>query len=129
MRVTATKIKAVVMRLLPLQKYTCPLCHGSLRATSKRQPVLDHCHTTGRIRDVLCRNCNGMEGKVFNLARRSKGKLTEKVWLANVVRYWHRHEQNQHGLVHHTYKTPEDKRLAANAKARKRRAQQKAMKT
>lgn len=94
-----------------------------MKANSKKNPVLDHDHQTGFLRDVLCRNCNGMEGKVFNLARRAKGTLTELEWLENFLAYHRRHAEPQHGgILHHTHKTAEEKRLARNAKARTRRA-------
>lgn len=89
----------------------------------QKKPALDHDHQTGYIRDVLCLNCNQFEGKTFNGARRSKNKLTEIQWLRNLLEYWERHETPQHGGVFHpTHKTEEEKRLAKNAKARKKRA-------
>lgn len=126
-RIKASQAEAVRTTLLKRQDYACPLCGSSLRANSKKQPVLDHDHQTGYLRDVLCRNCNGIEGKVFNLARRAKAGLTEREWLQNLLAYYDRHETPQHGGVfHHTHKTPEEKRLAKNAKARARRAAAKA---
>jgi hypothetical protein len=100
-----------------------------MRANSKKTPALDHDHATGFIRDVLCLNCNGIEGKVFNLARRAKATLTVEEWLGNLLAYYQRHATPQHGgVLHHTHKTAEEKRLAINAKARKRRAKAKAEK-
>jgi hypothetical protein len=126
-RIKASQAEAVRTKLLQRQGYRCPLCAGSMRANSKKQPVLDHDHQTGYLRDVLCRNCNGIEGKVFNLARRAKADLSPEEWLQNLSAYWKRHEQPQHGgIFHHTHKTPEEKRLAKNAKARKARAAAKA---
>ena len=99
------------------------LCQEPVSAAAKKKPCLDHDHTTGYIRDVLCLNCNGVEGKIFNLARRAKAKKTPIEWLHRLVKYYARHETPQHGgLFHPTHKTPEEKRLARNAKARKRRA-------
>jgi len=121
-RIKRTDVPTVTAALLKRQNYTCPLCKGSLRANAKKDPVLDHEHKDGHVRDVLCRNCNGIEGKVYNLARRAKNDLTEKEWLANLVRYWHLHEAPQHGIQHHTHRTAEEKRLARNKKARIRRA-------
>lgn len=126
-RIKASQAEAVRTTLLKRQGYSCPLCGGSLRANSKKQPVLDHDHNTGYLRDVLCRNCNGIEGKVFNLARRAKADLSVEQWLQNLLSYWERHKSPQHGGVfHHTHKTAEEKRLAKNAKARARRAAAKA---
>ena len=90
----------------------------------QKKPALDHDHITGYIRDVLCLNCNGMEGKVFNLARRGAGKSKSPMeWLKALLEYHVRHETPQHGgILHNTHKTAEEKRLATNAKARRKRA-------
>lgn len=121
MRLKTSQIAPVRAKLLSAQKYKCPLCQGSMKAGKK--PALDHDHATGYIRDVLCLNCNGMEGKIFNLARRGNGAGGEHSFLCALIRYWERHAQPQHGgLFHPTHKTAEEKRLATNAKARKKRA-------
>lgn len=120
-RLTHSKVAPARDALLKKQGRRCPLCDGVMGGKGK-QPVLDHDHNTGFIRDVICRNCNGMEGKVFNLARRAKNKFTEKEWLERLLAYYERHETPQHGgYLHPTYKTPAEKRLAANAKARAKR--------
>jgi len=120
-RLKASEIAGVRDRLLKAQNYKCPLCEGSMRAGHKK-PALDHDHKTGYIRDVLCNNCNGMEGKVFNLARRC-GSGQESRWIANWLEYQKRHSESQHGgLLHNTHRTEDEKRLARNAKARKKRA-------
>lgn len=49
--------------------------------------VADHDHKTGLIRGVLCRNCNGMLGKVENAANRAKRKGSSLKWLENLVAY------------------------------------------
>jgi hypothetical protein len=121
-RITTAQIAPVRAKLLQNQKYKCPLCEGSMKGGGKK-PALDHSHTTGYLRDVLCLNCNQFEGKTFNGANRSKGKLTPREWLRNLLAYWDKHDTPQHGgLFHPTYKTAEEKRLATNAKARKKRA-------
>ena len=127
-RLTASKIAQTREALLKKQERRCPLCNGVMGGKGK-QPVLDHDHGNGYIRDVICRNCNGMEGKVFNLARRAKNKLTEKQWLERLLAYYVRHETPQHGgYLHPTHKTEAEKRLARNKKARERRAKLKASK-
>jgi len=120
-RLTTAQIAPVRAKLLSDQKYICPLCKSSMKGGLKK-PALDHDHNTGYIRDVLCLNCNGMEGKIFNLARRC-GKSQEIQFIKNLLEYWERHEWHQHGgILHPTHKTPEEKRLATNTKARKKRA-------
>jgi len=127
-RLTASKIAPAREALLKKQGRRCPLCDGVMGGKGK-QPVLDHDHGNGHIRDVICRNCNGIEGKVFNLARRAKNKLTEKQWLERLLAYYVRHETPQHGgYLHPTHKTEAEKRLARNKKSRERRAKLKASK-
>jgi len=117
-----SEIPIATQALLKKQGYQCPLCGGSLKAGAKKDPVLDHDHTTGAIRDVLCRNCNGIEGKIYNLVRRAQNGLAYVAWIARLSEYWERHKVNQHNLIHPTHLTEEEKRLQRNAKARARRA-------
>lgn len=123
LRLKTAQVVPVREALLKQQGHRCPLCTGSMKSNAKKNPALDHNHDTGFIRDVLCINCNGIEGKVFNLIRRAKGELTFIQWLQNFIAYHERHATPQHGgILHPTHKTPEEKRLQANAKARAKRA-------
>jgi hypothetical protein len=52
------------------QKYKCALCEiheeDAPRGRAKTSATalhIDHCHTTGKIRSLLCYNCNNMLGK------------------------------------------------------------------
>ena len=124
-RLKASQVPLVRNKLLEKQKHKCPLCGGVMKGAKGKKPALDHDHVTGYIRDVLCLNCNGMEGKVFNRARRAH-KDNEIQWLENLVAYLKRHSTPQHGgYFHHTHKTAEEKRLARNKKARLARARAK----
>ena len=126
-RLKRKDIPLATAKLLSIQGRKCPLCLQPLGARTKKRPALDHDHITGYLRDVLCINCNGMEGKIHNLVRRAKGKDTKIAWLSRLLIYWERHETPQHGGVFHPdHKTEEEKRLARNAKAvRKRKAAKK----
>lgn len=113
------EIAGVRDEILQAQGHRCAICTIEL---ANDAAVLDHCHITGAIRGVLCRNCNGIEGKVHNLARRAKRKWTPAWWLRQMLTYWAKHATDQTGLMHPTHKTAEDKRLRANKLARERRA-------
>ena len=86
------------------------------------ETCLDHNHNTGVVRGVLCRNCNGIEGKIANLVNRAKRHSTGLEWLGRYILYHLKHSTDQTGLLHPLHKTDDEKRLARNAKARKVRA-------
>lgn len=121
--------------LLKKQGYKCLLCGCDFREqtvknrkrVSKYTPALDHCHTHGHVRGVLCVNCNGREGEIWNRAQRCKRNRTAKEWLQDLVHYWTDHETPQTAFIHPDHKSEDDKRLARNAKERKKRAQAKAL--
>ncbi len=129
-RITKAEVPAVRQRLLIQQKNQCALCgvnmqkKGLVKGVIKSlyRACLDHCHVGGQIRGILCNNCNGIEGKIFNLARRARRNGTEIQFLAKLTRYWHHHKTNQTGLVHPDHLTSEETRLARNKKARLNRA-------
>lgn len=61
-------------KLFDSQKGLCKICGqvGFAIATNQRQMVvIDHCHTTGKVRGLLCHNCNRALGlfqdKISNL--------------------------------------------------------------
>jgi len=109
--------------LVYAQKFKCALCREPFEG---KTACLDHDHRTGVIREVLCLNCNGIEGKIFNLCRRAKRKGTERQFLSAVGDYWDMHANPEGTLyLHPTHRTADEKRLARNAKARKRRAAKK----
>ncbi len=129
-RITKAEVPAVRNRLLIQQKNQCALCGVNLHKKGLVKGIvkalfracLDHCHVGGQIRGVLCNNCNGIEGKIFNLARRARRDGTEIKFLANLTRYWHLHRTNQTGLTHPNHLTSEETRLDRNKKARLARA-------
>lgn len=65
----------------------CPLCEREMYTILSKNHVVDHDHKTGEIRDVLCRNCNGLLGKVENLATRAGNYVDNTDWIRNIVRY------------------------------------------
>lgn len=101
------------------QSGVCPLCGEAMPFAST---CLDHDHTTGRVRGVLCRNCNGMEGKLKSIVNRARRGKPPAHYLGRVIQYWIKHEEDQWGLLHPLHKTDDEKRLRTNKLARKRRA-------
>lgn len=100
----------------------CAICQTPLTLAGS---CLDHDHYTGQIRGVLCRNCNGIEGKIKNLVVRGKRNMLMKDYLGRIILYWIHHEQDRTGLMHPTHLTEDEKRVKRNEKARKTRAKKK----
>lgn len=129
-RLSKSEVPAVRSRLQAQQQNKCALCRVDLnekevkagKLKNKYRACLDHDHQSGYVRAVLCNNCNGIEGKIFNLANRAKRRRTPLLFLADLVRYWHKHRTDQTGLIHPDHKTSEEKRLERNKKQRVRRA-------
>lgn len=122
-KLSATKAREELLPiLLAKQGGKCPICQIDLRRIEERNVCIDHCHITGVIRGALCRNCNGLEGRISAIAKRGKKDLTVLKWLRNVVEYLTLHQTPQTQFIHHSFKTPEQKLEARNAKARQRYA-------
>jgi hypothetical protein len=101
----------------------CPICNVSLQGVVN---CLDHNHKTGHIRSVLCLNCNGIEGKIFNLARRGKRSLDEPMFLKKILSYWDAWSNPApSNPIHPKHKTKDEKRIARNKKARNKRKSKK----
>lgn len=118
-KLTYAGVATVRATLLLRQGGKCALC-----GCAPKTPCLDHCHTNGWVRGVLCSGCNAMLGKLENNRGRyglsDFGKFTQ--FLGRVAGYLHQHSTGPTNLLHPTYKTADEKRLARNAKARKTRA-------
>lgn len=114
--------------LAEVQRFFCPLCLKRWSVAERRRAVdmcLDHDHKTGHIRGVLCRNCNGMEGKLNTIAKRAKRSGSELEWLRRVVEYWETAKARPLPYLHPTHKTEDEKRLLRNKRARIKRARAK----
>jgi hypothetical protein len=48
--------------MLELQQGKCAICEKS----SDKHLFVDHCHTTGKIRGLLCQHCNTLLGMAFD---------------------------------------------------------------
>lgn len=92
--------------------------------------VVDHCHVTGVVRGVLSRGANTMLGKIENHRRLAGFKDDRKLALVlhNIVGYIVRGQRiaiDPDAAIYPTHKTPEEKRILRNARARKARAPKK----
>lgn len=123
MRIKVKDIPALRDRIVAEQNGLCWICEVEL---SQVKACLDHDHDTGRIRGVLCQNCNGIEGKVRNLANRGKRGRTRYEFISKILSYWNHNSAVQRQELHPTHKTEDEKRLRRNKKARERRAKNKA---
>lgn len=103
--------------LLAKQKGLCAICGINIVKEGK-QAVLDHDHESGVCRGVLCNNCNGLEGKVKNLATRAKREGTFLEWLLKLIAYLQHHAVPRTNMIHPTHKSAEEKRVLRNKKAR-----------
>jgi len=86
-----------------------------------RRPAADHDHATGQLRDTVCSGCNATLGKIENSYRRY-GVQNLAAFLMGAGPYLQKHATPQHGLLYPTHRTPDEKRVTRNAKARKTRA-------
>lgn len=118
-KLTYSQVATVRATLLGRQGGKCVLC-----GRVPKVPCLDHCHTNGWIRGVLCSGCNAMLGKLEN--NRGRYGLADDAaftaFLGHIAQYLHTHKTGPVGYLHPTHKTADEKRLARNAKARKARA-------
>lgn len=86
-------IKLVKEILLKKQGYIypmCPICNRNLNTLKPRDLCLDHNHINGRVRAVLCRSCNAIEGKTYkNFVRYGlrKAGIDYNEFLWNIRRY------------------------------------------
>lgn len=121
MRLTASQVKQHREVTLRAQQGRCILCCEQVTDDA----VLDHDHKTGHIRGVLHRGCNSMLGviennrpryllggsRLFNMLSRVEAYVTK-----SYIGY----------PIHPTHRTPEEKRVRTNLRAKKARAIKKA---
>lgn len=120
MKLTNSQLKPVRDKIRADQKGLCALCN---QPVSTSDAVLDHCHSHGFIRGTLHRSCNSLLGVLEN--NRKRFGLGDDVAFAGFMQGAHayivKHATPQTRMIHPTFKTEEEKRLARNAKARKAR--------
>jgi hypothetical protein len=105
-RLTATSLSAHRTSKAKQQGLKCPICGASLGGGH----ALDHCHTNGQCRSVLCRTCNTTEGKVlaglsYKVPRNHLARRNKVLWLKRLVAYYEHWDNNPSGLFHPTFDT------------------------
>ncbi len=88
-------------------------------------PCADHDHATGALRQVLDRETNAFEGKVFNAWRRYlryKGVALQTAILGLHAYYSVDYSKNP---IHPTHRTKEEKKELRNKRARRKRKEKK----
>ncbi|QOE32092.1 endonuclease VII [Rhizobium phage Palo] len=120
-RLTAKQVPIVKQALITRQGGVCPLCN---RGITVETGCMDHDHDTGRVRGILCRGCNGAEGKIKNAFMRYGGSLrTDLVaFLRALADYLEHYRNNPHRFIYHLHRTDDEKRVLRNTRARKKRA-------
>lgn len=102
-RLTTSGIKPHRIALLAEQGGKCLLCGEKIIDDA----VLDHCHTSGRIRGVLHRGCNALLGKLensLNINRMTATRLTSFLQQAQA------YMSSGTDVLHPTYRTAEEKK-------------------
>lgn len=131
-RLTRAAVAPMVQKLLVVQGHKCAICQVPLQVGKKSKlrdsyrglPCLDHSHDTGFVRGVLCNTCNVGDGRVRTMAvRHGFGKEGYLDWLIKLVAYLHTRDRlpPAYPYLHPEHQTDDEKRLAKNAKARKKR--------
>ena len=130
-KISRSQLKAwTIGHLKSKQDGKCLLCEKEINLKvmgSKSDYVADHCHITGEIRGVLCRGCNGAEGKVFT-AVATWGKQsfnTENVaeFLSRLSKYL---LAEGTGIIYPDHKNEEERAVLAKQKANRAAAVRKA---
>lgn len=100
----------------------CELCQ--LPVANDPNLVVDHCHKNGWVRGAIHRRCNSLLGKLENNAARFGFRDMTQLWafLEGAAKYMRRNETCHTGMIHPLHKTADEKRLATNLKAQKKRA-------
>lgn len=119
--ISPKELKSLREELLQKQDHKCAICGVELYGDALNQHV-DHQHCfkseelgvngAGLIRGVLCRNCNALEGKIWNNAHRygvtdcndPVGSRVE--FLKNLIEYYNNNYQHQENVLH-----PSEKRI------------------
>ena len=97
-RLKTTEVPDAKIVILEQQDYLCGLCELDLSEVRPRDIILDHNHSNGQIRAVLCRSCNHAEGMVIGWANRAKRGRAIFEWLTKMMEYIQYHNENPSGI-------------------------------
>lgn len=132
-KLKSSEVAAYKKELMEKQGWKCPLCGGNLKVVSPINRVLDHDHETGFCRAVVCRGCNGAEGKIKGVisgyGKAGNSRYFQLQWLERLYNYWKLHSTPQTDKLYHNHKTEAEKREAKNRKARLAYARKKEVKS
>jgi hypothetical protein len=70
--------------ILEKQKGLCAICSCDF-AKDNKKPVLDHDHKTGKIREILCQNCNMQLGHIERV------KIKKFLFMEQAINYLNKH--------------------------------------
>lgn len=122
-QLTLQQVAGVCQQMVLKQGGVCAICSQPF---NERDPaVLDHDHTTGFIRGALHRSCNGIEGSIRMLARRSHAGVKPYEYLIGLGKYLEVHSKPMWPYIHPLHKSEEKKKEIRNKKARLARAKAK----
>lgn len=102
-----------------VQKY-CPLCSREMKYVESRNHVVDHDHKTGRVRGILCRNCNSLEGKIHNLCVRAGVHINNANFLYAIIDYWDKYTDCDSDIYYPGCKEVNGKIIPPKKRRRKR---------
>lgn len=121
--VSSGDLNSIRQELLKLQDYKCAICGKDLSNEQTNNQHVDHQHLyksdelgycgNGLIRGVLCRDCNALEGKIWNnLHRFGKSDKSDPVesrkdWLIKLIDYYNNPYYDSNPILHPKERRPE----------------------
>ena len=123
-KLKSSETAGVLKQLVIKQGKVCAICGKPF--TQRDYAVLDHCHKSGFIRGALHNSCNGAEGRIKSKAQMGHKGVHPTDYVVGLAAYLTFHKKIHYPLIMHSHKNEDEKRLATNAKARRKRAKKKA---
>lgn len=113
-RLKQQELAAYRARAVLDQAGVCPLCGQHL---ALKDAVLDHRHKDGWIRKAIHRGCNLFLGKIENNIVRNR--ISDQQ-LTAILQNYQTYVNDTTDILHPRYRTPEEKRIRAQKRAKKR---------